>query len=186
VFCDWVLDVPPPFVPSPEEQAYLTKLVAFHIVILAAMMFALFRRRKGVYALLFLPLLVSGPRPVIANTTPINGVWASPGLAMVVRFEPCEEDRRVSCGRLVWTWDGDASLKHKIGSMVLREIKPDGENWRGSLIDPSTGRTYRGSLQRVDEHTLRLRGCFGPFCQSQTWRPLASATAALLGILSKS
>ncbi|MFK7861183.1 MAG: DUF2147 domain-containing protein [Granulosicoccus sp.] len=186
VFRDWVLDVPPAFVPSMEEQAYLSKLVAFHVVTLAAVMFALLRHRKGVTALLLLPLLISDPRPVTANTTPFNGAWGSPGLAMVVRFEPCEEDIGVICGRLVWSWDGDVSLKHKIGSLVLREIKADGENWRGSLIDPSTGRTYRGTLQIVDKNTLHLRGCFGPFCQSQTWRSLDSVTEALLGILGKS
>jgi len=182
----WILDVPSAFVPTPQEQAYITGLVVFHITTLTAVFFVLLHKGNALKSLFILALLAFVPPSPAANRQTVNGVWASPGLAMVVRFEPCDENRARSCGRFLWSWDGDDSLKHKIGSLVLRDIRPDGKHWRGSLIDPSSGRTYRGTLQQIDENTLLLRGCFGPFCQSQTWRSVNSLTADLLGILRKS
>lgn len=185
MFRDWVLDVPTAFAPSQEEQTYLSQLVAFHIVSLALVMFAVLRSWRLLSVLVILPMVVACLRPAKANTPVIDGVWASPGLAIVVRFEPCPDDASASCGRFVWSWDGDESLEHAFGSLVLRDVRYYDEYWRGSLIDPDTGRAYRGTLQRVDEHTLHLRGCAGPFCRSQTWRSLDSVTATLLGILAE-
>ncbi len=182
VFRDWVLDVPSTFVPTVEQQAYLWKLVVFHFICLTLVIIALLRDRNRVVVIVVIPFILSAPQPVDADPMLLSGLWSSPGLSMVVVFEACPNDRTARCGRFVWSWDGDDELEHKYNSLVVQNVRANGNHWRGSLIDPSNGRRYRGTLKRIDEQTLELEGCYGPFCQQQTWRSLNSTIDHLLNV----
>ena len=58
--------------------------------------------------------------------------------------------------------------------MILRDFVFERGAWReGSVSNPEDGRTYRGTIN-LDGDILRLRGCAGPFCQTQVWRRLNS------------
>ena len=104
----------------------------------------------------------------------IAGDWATPGLGAVVRLAACANDRERLCGRLIWAWDPSQLRAGAVGAPMLRDFAWDGEAWRdGALFNPEDGRTYSGSI-RLDGDVLRLRGCAGPFCQTQTWRRLSS------------
>ena len=46
----------------------------------------------------------------------------------------------------------------------------DGSWRRGRIYDPEGGRVYRARLERTGEATLKVDGCLGPICRSQTWR----------------
>ena len=46
-----------------------------------------------------------------------------------------------------------------------------GAIWRGAIYDPKRGKTYRSELKRRDANTLEVKGCIGPFCQTQVWTP---------------
>ena len=53
---------------------------------------------------------------------------------------------------------------------VLTGFVEDGDEWRGTIYDPKSGKTYRSILQRKGSNQLTVKGCLGPFCQTQTWR----------------
>jgi uncharacterized protein (DUF2147 family) len=100
--------------------------------------------------------------------------WATPGLGAVVRLAPCAEDAARLCGRLIWAWDPSRVRHGAIGAPMLRGFRWDGGAFSGGvLLNPEDGRAYSGSI-RPDGDVLRLRGCAGPFCQTQVWRRLSA------------
>lgn len=114
-------------------------------------------------------------QPAQAETpNDIAGEWATPGLGAVVRLAACDGNSEHLCGRLIWAWDPSRLQRGAIDSEMLRDF-----SWRegawvgGAVFNPEDGRTYSGSI-RLDGDVLRLRGCAGPFCQTQTWRRLSS------------
>lgn len=103
----------------------------------------------------------------------IHDDWATPGLGGVVRLGPCANASRL-CGRLIWVWDPTDAGGGAVGTMILRDFVFERGAWReGSVSNPEDGRTYRGTIS-LDGDILRLRGCAGPFCQTQIWRRLDS------------
>ena len=109
-----------------------------------------------------------------ATPADIAGDWATPGLGAVVRLAPCREDQQRLCGRLMWAWDPARLQRGAVGTEMIRDFRWDGEAWTGgALTNPEDGRTYSGAI-RPDGEVLRLRGCAGPFCQTQVWRRLSS------------
>jgi uncharacterized protein (DUF2147 family) len=60
-----------------------------------------------------------------------------------------------------------------IGMVVLWDHRPEGEGWSGGrLLDPEEGKEYGGRLWLEGPDTLRVRGYWGPFHRTQTWRRL--------------
>lgn len=109
-----------------------------------------------------------------ATPNDVAGDWATPGLGAVVRLAPCAEDAQRLCGRLIWAWDPSRMQRGAIGTQMLRDFAwRDGAWVEGEVFNPEDGRTYSGSI-RPDGDVLRLRGCAGPFCQTQVWRRLSS------------
>lgn len=108
--------------------------------------------------------------------------------ASVVEVSRCGD---ALCAELRWLWDvgvagrrglddenPDEDLRDRplIGISLFERFRPDGERWKGRIYNPEDGRTYRATLARRGANALRLRGCLGPFCRSQTWRRLGSFT----------
>ena len=118
--------------------------------------------------------LVAAPNARADTPNDIAGDWATPGLGAVVRLAPCASDRERLCGRLIWAWDPSRVQRNAIGTEILRRFAWRDDAWSGGeVFNPEDGRTYSGSL-RLDGDVLRLRGCAGPFCQTQVWRRLSS------------
>ena len=112
---------------------------------------------------------------------PIAGRWTTQDRDAVIEIAPCGQ---ALCGRIVRflvappggadqrdTNNRDPKLRARklMGMAVLSGFKEDGEVWRGQIYDPKSGRTYRSVVQRQGG-TLEVKGCLGPFCQTQTWR----------------
>jgi Delta7-sterol 5-desaturase len=105
----------------------------------------------------------------------VAGDWATPGLGAVVRLAPCPNDDAKVCGVLTWAWNPAEMRAGAIGRPML-----SGARWRdgafrdGELVSPEDGRVYRGEIRLDGRDILRLKGCAGPFCQTQVWRRLSS------------
>lgn len=56
-----------------------------------------------------------------------------------------------------------------LGMPVLTGFTEESDLWRGQIYDPKGGKTYRSVIRRKG-NTLEVKGCLGPFCQTQTWR----------------
>jgi uncharacterized protein (DUF2147 family) len=116
---------------------------------------------------------------------PLEGEWLIKDGTTKVRFERCDGG---SCGRIVWLRelidpatgqsrrDGkneNATLRDRplIGLLLMAKLTQDGPTaWSGALYNPQDGRTYRGSLKRLDANRLELSGCvLAIICKSETW-----------------
>lgn len=112
----------------------------------------------------------------------IAGRWVTEDRDAVVEIKRCGN---VTCGTiarfLVTPPDGadqrdinnpEARLRNRrlLGLPILTNFREDDDLWRGQIYDPNSGRTYRSVVRRINANTLEVKGCIGPFCQSQTWR----------------
>ena len=112
----------------------------------------------------------------------IAGRWVTEDRDAVVEIKRCGN---VTCGTiarfLVAPPDGadqrdinnpEARLRTRrlLGLPILTNFREEADLWRGQIYDPNSGRTYRSVVRRINANTLEVKGCIGPFCQSQTWR----------------
>ena len=60
--------------------------------------------------------------------------------------------------------------KKIIGMEILRKMKKSGSEYSdGDILDPENGRVYRCKLW-IEEGDLKVRGYWGPFYRTQTWK----------------
>lgn len=60
-----------------------------------------------------------------------------------------------------------------LGMPILTSFVADGDLWRGRIYDPKSGKSYRSIIRRKGPNVLEVKGCIGPFCQTQLWRKAA-------------
>ncbi|MBL0925544.1 MAG: DUF2147 domain-containing protein [Sphingomonadaceae bacterium] len=58
-----------------------------------------------------------------------------------------------------------------LGMNILTGFKAVGNEWKGQIYDPKSGKTYRSVVYKGKSGNLVVKGCIGPFCQAQTWTP---------------
>ena len=56
-----------------------------------------------------------------------------------------------------------------LGMDILTGFKEAGNEWKGQIYDPKSGKTYRSVVYKGKSGNLVVKGCIGPFCQAQTW-----------------
>jgi len=126
-----------------------------------------------------LALLVAVP---LAAAEPVAGAWVTASGDGVVEIGPCGT---TVCGRLARFLvvppqgagqrdvnNPNPALRSRklLGLPILTGFKPDGQVWRGTIYDPKSGKSYRSVLKRTSGDRLEVKGCIGPFCQTQVWR----------------
>jgi uncharacterized protein (DUF2147 family) len=125
---------------------------------------------------------LSGPASAQATPSPAFGEWITPGGKGRVRVEPCGDKL---CGTLVWLKEEtaaqplldarnpDKALRTRPlkGVRILDRLSADGAGWAGGRgYDPERGQNFRvASLTVLPNGVLKLKGCIGPLCQTQTW-----------------
>jgi uncharacterized protein (DUF2147 family) len=57
-----------------------------------------------------------------------------------------------------------------LGMPILTSFVADGNLWRGRIYDPKSGKSYRSIIRRKGPNVLEVKGCIGPFCQTQLWK----------------
>lgn len=113
---------------------------------------------------------------------PIEGRWLTEDKDAVVTIAPCGNSL---CGKVTRFLkpppqgadqrdvnNPDPKLRQRklLGLPVLSGFSEDGDLWRGRIYDPKSGKDYRSVVRRVNASTLEVKGCIGPFCQTQVWR----------------
>ena len=93
------------------------------------------------------------------------GTWVRPSNVAQVAFYNCGGKL---CGKVV---DKGASSA-RIGTVIVSGAAKTGtDEWKGSLLNPDDGKTYKGVISLVGADGLSLKGCaLGVFCQGETWR----------------
>ena len=133
------------------------------------------RKQGGLAVALLLALA-----PPASAAPPVTGRWLSDGGKALVELGPCGG---AVCGRIVRILasttgvatdrnNPDPKLRARplAGLTILSGFTDAGSVWKGRIYDPESGRSYRSELERRDG-TLRVKGCLGPFCRTQVWRP---------------
>ncbi len=118
--------------------------------------------------------------PLLA-AQPIEGRWITAERDAVITIGECGSS---TCGRITKFLvappqgldqrdvnNADAKLRQRklLGMPVLTGFSEDAELWRGQIYDPKSGKTYRSVIRRKDANRLEVKGCIGPFCQTQVW-----------------
>ena len=118
--------------------------------------------------------------PLVA-AQPIEGRWITAEKDAVITIGECGSS---TCGRITKFLvappqgldqrdvnNADAKLRQRklLGMPVLTGFSEDAELWRGQIYDPKSGKTYRSVIRRKDANRLEVKGCVGPFCQTQVW-----------------
>ena len=115
--------------------------------------------------------------------SPITGRWVTQSKDGVVEVYSCGEN---ICGKLSKFLvnppagpgakdinNPDKALRSRtiLGLNVLTGFKAAGDEWKGQIYDPKSGKTYRSIVYKGKSGNLVVKGCIGPFCQAQTWTP---------------
>ncbi|WP_066526594.1 DUF2147 domain-containing protein [Erythrobacter sp. CCH5-A1] len=113
---------------------------------------------------------------------PITGRWVTAEKDAVVAIAPCG---KALCGRIekflvpppqgndqrdVNNPDAAKRSRKLLGISILTGLVADGDVWSGKVYDPKKGKTYTAYVRRKPDGTLEMKGCVGPFCQSQVWK----------------
>jgi len=123
--------------------------------------------------------LVAAPA---AAADSIAGRWVTQDKDGIVQISKCGA---TTCGKLVRflvtppdgpdqrdIYNPNARLKKRklLGLPILTNFKEEATLWRGTIYDPNSGKSYRSVIRRKSADTLEVKGCIGPFCQTQIWR----------------
>jgi uncharacterized protein (DUF2147 family) len=113
---------------------------------------------------------------------PVTGRWVTADKDGVILIAPCG---KALCGTLdkflVAPPEGldqrdinnpDPKLRQRrlLGLPILSGFTADSDIWRGRIYDPKSGKSYRSIIRRKGANLLEVKGCIGPFCQTQVWR----------------
>lgn len=68
--------------------------------------------------------------------------------------------------------EDDARYKKKIiGMEILKDMVKRGVEYSdGNILDPESGKVYRCKIW-IEDKALKVRGYWGPFFRTQTWKP---------------
>ena len=121
--------------------------------------------------------------PAAFAAEPITGRWVTAEKDAVIVIAPCG---KALCGTierfLVAPPQGNdqrdinnpdaAKRKRKLlaTTPILSAFTQESDLWRGQIYDPKSGKTYRSVVRRKGPNVLEVKGCIGPFCQTQVWR----------------
>ena len=124
-----------------------------------------------------------------ADGKDVFGIWLTEAGSAKLEISDCGDGS--PCGRVVWM-DPEAlrpgltpetamdennpnpelQTRPVIGLLMLSDFDEKSRDWRGGEIyDPESGKTYGSRLKRLDDGNLQVKGCVGPFCQTQVWTP---------------
>jgi uncharacterized protein (DUF2147 family) len=120
-----------------------------------------------------------------AYARPLEGTnWRTQSGAGTVRIEACGAK---TCGRILTGTPkaGETGLDFRnpnpamrsralVGANILSGFtKQADDSYKGGTIyNPEDGKTYRSEFKLKRDGNLEVKGCVGPFCQTQVWTPV--------------
>jgi uncharacterized protein (DUF2147 family) len=121
--------------------------------------------------------------PAAFAAEPITGRWVTAEKDAVIVIAPCGKNLCGTIERfLVAPPQGNdqrdinnpdaAKRKRRLlaTTPILSAFTQESNLWRGQIYDPKSGKSYRSVVRRKGPNLLEVKGCIGPFCQTQVWR----------------
>ncbi|HEY5226204.1 MAG TPA: DUF2147 domain-containing protein [Methylovirgula sp.] len=92
------------------------------------------------------------------------GEWLIADGSAIVNIRPCGDNL---CGFVASRKDSESS----VGQQVFFDMKPEGGQWSGTIVNVKDGEHYAGHISLVSDTTLKVEGCVlgGIFCGGQQW-----------------
>jgi uncharacterized protein (DUF2147 family) len=122
--------------------------------------------------------------PALA-AAPITGKWLTTERDSIIEIAPCDAGRRdMLCGKVIRVAkigaDGKAMLDFHNPSPALRsrpiqginvlsDLVNGGNDWRGKIYDPRSGKSYKSIIARRPDGSLSVQGCITFICKSLVW-----------------
>lgn len=115
---------------------------------------------------------------------PAEGVWRNPQDSVHLQLRACGEQ---TCGFVVWANDRARSAARRagtgdlVGQQLLRDFpRATGPVARGKVFVPDLNATFSGAAQRLDDRTLKAKGCIlgNLICKSQIWTRIDTGPVA--------
>ena len=129
-----------------------------------------------------LPTMLAGAAALAALAVPalaadpIGGQWVTQDKDAVVTIGDCGKITKFlktppggADQRDIHNNDKSLRSRKLMGLPVLTGFRQDGDEWRGEIYDPKSGKTYRSVIQRKGPNKLEVKGCVTVFCQTQVW-----------------
>jgi uncharacterized protein (DUF2147 family) len=120
-----------------------------------------------------------------AFAAPLEGTnWRTQNGSGTIRIEACGSK---TCGRILTGTPkaGETGLDFRnpnpalrsralIGTNILSGFARQGDDSYkgGTIYNPEDGKTYRSEFKLKADGRLEVKGCVGPFCQTQIWTPV--------------
>ena len=111
------------------------------------------------------------------------GYWATEKNESQIHITHCGAEKL--CGSIFWMKDpndakgnpkldkeneDEAKRKHPLLGLQLINMKPDDENWKGTVYNPTNGKTYDATLKMLSKNQVELKGCVAyVLCGGQKW-----------------
>ena len=125
-----------------------------------------------------------------ADPHDVYGTWMTEAKTSQIEISDCGDG--TPCGTIVWL-DAtallpgvtpetavDANGDNVLGLQMLYGFEKKKKDWRsGTIYDPEHGKTYGSRLNKLENGNLQVKGCIGPFCQTQIWTPAPEADQGL-------
>ncbi|NDR56592.1 DUF2147 domain-containing protein [Aliiruegeria sabulilitoris] len=104
---------------------------------------------------------------------PIHGVWKTqPGDEGNYAHVTMDNCGGMICGTLGKAYDssGNSVPSDKVGKRMVWDMKSDGNGAYsgGKIWAPDRDKTYKSKMA-LNGNALKVSGCVGPICRSQTW-----------------
>lgn len=126
----------------------------------------------------------------LADGQDVFGRWLVEDGNAIIDINDCGDGS--PCGTLEWVNPVEATSDKDINNPdpdlngrplkdmpMLWGFREKGDSWgRGRIYSPENGKTYGSNLKRRKDGNLRVKGCVGPFCQTQVWTPAPAPTGS--------
>lgn len=110
---------------------------------------------------------------------PVTGRWITEGGSAIVAIKPCGNQLCGTVERVLKAPaeapktdvnNPDPALRKRplVGVPILSGFTDAGKDWRGTIYDPKSGKSYR-SILKANGGSLSVKGCIAVFCQTQRW-----------------
>lgn len=122
--------------------------------------------------------------PALA-AAPITGKWLTTERDSIIEIAPCDAaQRRMLCGKVIRVAKNGADGKAMLdfhnplpalrsrpiqGINVLSDLVDGGNDWRGKIYDPRSGKSYKSIIAREPDGSLSVQGCITFICKSLVW-----------------
>jgi len=111
------------------------------------------------------------------------GYWATEKNESQIHITHCGGDK--ICGSVFWMKtplddkgnlkldkenEDEAKRKRALLGIPLINMKADDENWKGTVYNPTNGKTYDATLKMLSKNQVELKGCVAyVLCGGQKW-----------------